>query len=257
MLPRSVIVVAVGLLCLTAGCQTASDGATPTPTAEGDATPTAGDSVTPTAEAQANESVESDRLLRRHAQALDGQSYAAEVSVRVRHPNGSVGQRTTEYRIERADRYYAESRVSGPVPGWVRNYTVFANETHEVTRATLANGTAQTDVDTGIGVQNVSLPYRMANLLDGFALRSDGRSLSGNQTGEWPVDSGQALSDGYNGTVDGEIRDGILRRLTVSGGAHVARTDRTVQVRITYRVVDIRDVDAPSPPVREALNESG
>lgn len=225
--------VAVLLLALLAGCQgfgTATEAVTPAPV------PTAEDTVTADAETVGE----------RHDIALANRSYTTTVSQTVTYPNGTTARLTDEFTVGSDDSYRYERRRRGPYPDdEVGNFTIWQNSTHEVRREPTADGVS---VRSATGLDDLTFAQFVSRLLvpfDRTAERADGGTvITGQQDSDRPLLLPDGLSGAHNGTLEAEVRDGIVRSLTIRTRADYPAIDQSVSVVLRF---DVDGVDRSEP----------
>lgn len=206
---RGRAVAIVALLAL-AGCQGLDSGGetvtpAPVPTASGEG---AGD-ANPIADT--------------HRRALTNQSYTTVVRLTVIYPNGTDAQLDDRFAVRPDDSYRYERRVDEPYPQDVSNFTIWQNRSTEFRRTTAPNGTTTVTVSDTSGLADRTFAGFLRRILSGFdrSVRryDDRRVVSGEQNGPLTVPLPTALQNGRNATLDAEIRDGIVRSLSVRARA--------------------------------------
>ena len=227
------LAVALVVLLALSGCQGLGVG--------GDADRT---TVTPAAVPSPGErAVDADRLLLDHRAGLLNRSYTTTVALSVRYPNGSVGRLTDTFVVARDGTYRYERRQTGPYPEPVTPFTIWQNATHEVIRG--PDGTVE--VQPSSGFDDTTLSAFLGRLLRDRALRARGTRLSGSADRARNVPLPSGLHDSRDATVEGEVRDDIIRRLRFELRADYPAADQSVTVEIEYTVDRVGRTDPTRP----------
>lgn len=233
---HAVVVVVVVLL---SGCQ----GAGPSPESVTPAPVPTGDGSVP---------VDAGLVANAHRAALADRSYTTTVVWRVTYSNGTVGRLTDQFVVGDGGSYRYERRQRGPYPGEWSSFVVWQNDSHEFRRTTAENGSTTVTVRRTTGFADTSLSGFVRRLLSNFDLTgertTDGVAVSGTapEFGRLPLPEG--VHDGRDGRLDGDVRDDIVRRLTVSGRAETRDTDQTVDVGIRMTVDRVGRSEPTRPP---------
>lgn len=232
---RVAVVLAVALL---AGCQGGAVDPSPVTPAP---VPTASGPVT----------VDAERIATAHRTALAGTSYTTTVRWRVSYPNGSVGLLTDRFTVGADGSYRYERRLRGHYPGARENVTTWHNGSADFVRRPAENGTRTVRVRTGRDF-DTSLSGFVDNLLNRFTLTGErtarGTRLSGRQESLRPVPLPGGLRNGRNATVDAEIRDDVVRAVTVRARADDRTSGQSVDVRISLSVERVGQSQPTRPP---------
>jgi len=234
------VAVLVGLLVLLSGCQgvlndRTAQTVTPAPV------PTASESAT----------VNIDRLPQRHRAALSGQSYTVTVRMQVQYENDTRGHLTDQFAVGPAESYRYERRLQPPYPGPEENLTIWQNGSHGVVSETAENGTTTVYTQTSPGVGDLTLGTVLRGLLNGFDLSAErtdtGRLVSGSQDRTQNVPVPPELQNGTNATLEAEIRDDIVRNLTIQYHAEAPDLNQSVAVRLAFTIEAIGETTPTRP----------
>jgi len=230
---RRLLVVALGVLLVGAGCQ----GVTTEP-----------ETVTPAEvpSATGEPTTDSDELVEQHREALRNQSHTTTVTLTVAYPNGTVAIRTDTFAVESDGGYLYERRAVGPYPETVTNLSIWQNDTHEVRRE---DGTVTAQRSSG--VDDTSLSQYLGRILGTFELRGEstaaGYRLTGTAERAQSVPLPAVLLDHRNATADVTVRGDILRTVTVDLEADRYDSDETVDVEIAVTVEDVGATEPTRP----------
>jgi len=231
--------VAVVALLVLSGCQGFDGGGgetvTPAPV------PTAGGEVTGDAEAVAD----------RHRRSLDNRSHTTTVSLSVTYPNGTTARLRDEFAVRSDGSYRYHRRVSGPYPQDVSNVTLWQADATEYRRVDSGPGGTSVRTSDAGGLADRTVSGFLRRALTGFDVTvdqgSDRTRLTGEQTDSLGVPLPDDLRNARNGTLEVEIRDDIVRWVTVRAGADHPSLDRSVSVRVRVTVQRVGATDPTRP----------
>lgn len=213
---------ALALLVVLSGCQGLDMG-----------NDTDRETVTPvTVPTPGEREVDVNRLTRLHRAALDNRSYTTTVTLSVRYPNGSTGRLTDTFSVGDQDTYLYERRLAGPYPESVRPFSLWQNATYEVIRGP----DGRVDVQPSSGFDDTTLSGFLTRLLRDRRLTVQNGRLSGSAPRARNIPLPNGLHDSRDAVVEGEVRDDILRRVSLGLRADYPATNQTVRVEIEYTV---------------------
>lgn len=230
---------AVTVLLLLAGCQgVGTDVQTVTPA--------------PVPTASGAEAVGAGSIADRHLRTLVNRSYTTTVALTVEYPNGTTARLTDEFTVGSDGVYRYDRRVRGPYPEPLSNFSIWQTNGTEFTREQAENGTTVVRVSDTTGFDDITFAGFLRRVLSGFDRTTDrenGRTLlTGSQTGPLTVPLPAALGNGRDATLDAEIRDDIVRSVTVRARADHADISQPVTVQMQFFVERVGQTD----PVRPA-----
>lgn len=210
----------LALLVVLAGCQGLGVGSD-----------TSRETVTPAAVPSPGErAVDANRLTRIHRAALDNRSYTTTVTLSVRYPNGTTGRLTDTFYVGDRNSYLYERRQTGPYPESVSGFSIWQNTTYEIIR----EEDGSVDVQPSSGFDDTTLSRFLTRLLRDRSLTVQNGHLSGAAPRARNIPLPNGLHDSRDATVDGEIRDDILRRVSLDLVADYPAANQTVRVEIEY-----------------------
>lgn len=238
---RHFVVVLMALLLVGAGCQgLTGERQTVTPVS------------VPSATGEPTEN--SDRLVERHERAVTNQSHTTTVTLTITYPNGSVGQRTDQFRVGADDNFRYERRTTGPYPSDVTNLSLWANGSHEFRRE---NGTVTVSDSTSV-TDTTAAPF-LRRLLGTFDLTATettaGYRLTGSEENAGRISLPTVLVDHRNATVAAEVREDVIRNVTIDLTADDSTVDQTVEARYVITVEDV-GTTTPTRPVWAERSDS-
>lgn len=186
-----------------------------------------------------------------HRAALDGTTYTTRVTYRLEYADGTTGRLTDQFTVGSGESYLYERRSVGTYPGSPVNVTIWQDGATGFIRRAGANETDVVRSSTGTILEDTTLSGFLARLLGGFDLRDSGsasdRALRDSQLTVRTLPLPPTVHNARNATLQVEVRDDVVRSVSIVCDADRGTDDDPVQVRISYTVSGIGDPGPTRP----------